>query len=614
MKKMLYTIGLLMFLSAPLHPWLGLAADEESPQDQSCNVLKDPACMVTDRLEYALREKGNKGLDWGKSFGATTPDEVGQNLYLMIYNKTQTNPMGEAIKQTAAQYGIPPERMSLILGGDITPILEKSPMMRIDDAVNIYNGMIATYNDKKNTQDVQATINAKIEPAEMFADGDPDNSGGFDLIKDLDNIEVILFQKNDLVTFGGQYNAEEDTPAGGENPPASGETNIPVDTSGPAGGGSSSGQTPGAGGSGAGGAGTAKPAPNPFAAEIEDKSNLFAGGINPNQCFANQNIDQALEKFSQDSATNPKLQSTFVEKSSGQAGSGQTGSGTGSGAAGAGGTGSGNGTGDVNIPVDSTPAAPPLTPATPGDYSAPPLCDDIVCISLDFVKKPATASFQKTDNCIQCHVQFINEGLQKTIGHSLIPAKATGNLGESALCKNSAADALRSVGMNVSISIVPMITPTKEEMINMGNIADEWDKYAQVNGLWNYSEIKRRQLEAKEGTNKGNKTPIMSTAQRMLEVVINNAPDGATQAEIMNKTSQALTAEQSAETQEMLVAEIAKDAYAEVDSMKALEDEMKAMNDFFENFQKQIRTLIEDVPGLVSSKACEKLDTKKACT
>jgi hypothetical protein len=51
-----------------------------------------------------------------------------------------------------------------------------------------------------------------------------------------------------------------------------------------------------------------------------------------------------------------------------------------------------------------------------------------------------------------------------------------------------------------------------------------------------------------------------------------------------------------------------------VSTIQVLDSEMKQMNKFFEGFQKQFRTLLEDVPGLNSTKACIKLKEKKVCT
>jgi hypothetical protein len=574
-------------------------------------VLTDASCRLTSRIEYALRGSPNKGLNFGDSFGENKPEKVGQNLYLMIYKSTQTDTLSNAIKATAEQYGMPPERMGLILGGDISVILERAPLMRVEQAVEIYNQIMTTYQEKKDTLDLEASIKAKVEPNEMFADGDLANSG-FDLINDLNNIEILLFKKNDLVTFGAAYDGGKDKDgktATGAGSSAAGQAQsnavngvIPVDISLPVNAGSA-----GGGGNAAEEAPTNKPQ-NPFGRMMEDKSPILGGGINPNQCFANQELDRALDKFVENAAKNDKLKSTFTAESSAREALATVNSG---------GT-NGTGSADLNIPVP-TPAntsanKPPLTPAPPGDYSSPALCDDIICVSLEFISKPVVASFASSDNCINCHVQFINQALQKTISHNLIPAKASGNLGESGLCKRAAAAALGSIGMNVSFNVVPAITPAKNDLITLGNITDEWDKYAAQNGAWNYNEKKRLQLEAAKSKKPVNLMPIMSDLERMLIVEIANSPDGQTQANLIGKASESYAVQKLQEAQEMLTVEISKDAYNEVSTIQVLDSEMKQMNKFFEGFQKQFRTLLEDVPGLNSTKACIKLKEKKVCT
>lgn len=611
MKKLIYIIGIMMFLSGPFHPWVGQAA--ETTSDKSCNVSKDPGCKLTSRIEYALRGKENEGLDWSDSFGATDPKKVGQNLYLTIYSKTQTDTLGDAIKETAAQYGMPPERMFLILGGDITPILERAPTMTIQDAVKIYNQMIGTYNSRKNSADLEATINVKVTPNEMFADGDVDNSG-FDLINDLNNIEIILFQKNDLVTFGGSLAGSgggDETPAASDQVtnPIAGNIPTPIDLDGTTITGGPDAVTPPD-------TGTDKPkVENPFKAVIEDKSAVFTGGgINPNQCFPMTNLDAALDKFATAASDNPQLKSTFVKPAGKDVPpGGDSGGDTGPSSA----TGNGLSGSDLNVPIPTAGTPPTLAPvpaAPAADYTTPPICDEIICVSLEFVEAPATASFQKTDNCIQCHVQYINESMQKTIAHSLIPAKASGNLGESGLCKNAAGTALGAVGMNISLNVVPIITPAKDDLVTLGNISDEWGKYAEKNGFWTYGEEEARKKQAEATGKPVDTSPVMAESERMLVVELLNAPDGATQSDIMAKTATAYQAVQAKQTQEMLVLEISKDASGAVDTMKALDDEMKAMNKYFDGFRKLMLTLLEDVPGLTSTKACVKLNDKQACT
>ena len=93
-----------------------------------------------------------------------------------------------------------------------------------------------------------------------------------------------------------------------------------------------------------------------------------------------------------------------------------------------------------------------------------------------------------------------------------------------------------------------------------------------------------------------------------------NAGDNATQADILDRARTADDKTKAQEAQEQLVAEISKDAFGQVSTINTLDTEMKSMTMFFDSIQKNIRTLLEDVPGLTSTKACVKLDETKVCT
>jgi hypothetical protein len=604
MKKLIYTIGALMFLSGPVYPW-SINAAEPSSSDIACEGMTLPQlCQLSSRVKYALRGKDNQGLDFGASFGESDPKKVGQDLYLTIYKKTVTSPFEDAIKATAAQYGLPVERMSLILGGDIRPILERNPLLRIEDATRIYNQMIATFNDKKNTLDLNAKITAKVEMNEIFADGDTENSG-FDLINDLANIEIILFKKNDPVTFGEGYSPADDQENQEQDPAKTNEQDsqaakdLPIDISG-------LGDAVNQSESEKAGIKTGK---NPFdQLDQVGLKNNFLGGINPNQCFASDNLDKALNKFSDEASKNNKLKNTNPEKKPADKVENDMGNGNDSGSL-----------PDVDL-VGSTgnstksTTAPKVKSAEPGNYDQPAICDEVVCISLDFIKTQAKPSFSQTDNCILCHVQFINESLKKTISHSLIPAKATGNLGESGLCKNAAGTALGAVGMNISLKTVPVVTPAKDDLMTLTNVGDEWDRYAKDNGFWNYSEKKRQVLQAKQNGGTPTYTPSISAIERQLMVEIQSASEKATQQSVLAKAEEAYGKTVAGEKYEILKAEIAKEAFGQASTLQALNDEMRKMNSYFSSFQKMFKTLLEDVPGMPGTKACVKLNQKQQCS
>ena len=464
--------------------------------------------------------------------------------------------------------------------------------------------MIATYNDRKDSLMLEATLKAKVEPNEMFADGDTSNSG-FDLIDDLNNMEIVLFNKKEPVSFGGTYGGDDEEKAAAAEPVGAASSpvntgNLPVDLASDGG----AGQADKAGGS-LPAAGDQPVQKSPFDSVKENKSKTFVGSMNPSQCFSGDNIDNALDDFAEAAATNTKLKFPAPKKAASAA--------DGISASAASDAGD---IADLGFPIVSPPASSGATPlaAPKGDYSAPALCDEIICISIEFIMKPVKAYFSKTDNCIQCHVQYINEGMQKTLSHSLIPAKASGNLVESGLCKKAAGTALGKIGMNVIFTTVPVITPAKDDLVTFGNISDEWSSYASKNGAWNYGEKERRRLAAQKTSQPVDTSAIPDSIENQLLIEINNAGDNATQADILDRARTADDKTKAQEAQEQLVAEISKDAFGQVSTINTLDTEMKSMTMFFDSIQKNIRTLLEDVPGLTSTKACVKLDETKVCT
>ena len=628
-KKIIYTIGLMMFMSGPLHPWISQAAPTDEKAGGGCNSLWDNGPRG---LECRFGRGENTGLDWGDSFGAKDPNAVGQNLYQIIYAKTAIKTEDAALQATADQYGMRLDKMTLIVGGNLSVILERNPVMRIDDAKRIYNTMMETYRDKKDSIELEANIKAKVEPNEIFADGDLGNSG-FDLINDLNNIEIILFKKAEVVSIGGNHPNGADDKGDVKLPdlPGPNDQNLnikptPVNNSGE-GGSNGSGNGAGAGDNNAATNDQTTPK-NPF--ETSDKGSKagILDGMNPNQCFASNSTKNALDNFQKDLQTNAKLQSTYVAPVANQTdatGAVVVGGGTGNG--GNNGStpltnGGANSNGLIaNNGANTTPTIPQLEPAKSDNWDKAPFCDGMVCISLDFVMKPATPAFNKTDNCIQCHVQYINDSIQKTISHSLIPGKAAGNLGESGLCKNAAGTSLGSVGMNVSLSLVPIITPAKNEMLDLS-----WDMGASKSGkelitktskewdLYSCKQNPQKCLDDKAAAAKKSTAPTPTALERELIISVSNASDDATQTTIWSQGRSAVDDEAAKTNKELLILSASTDAMAQTSTIQALDKEMKQMNMFFDTFRKLFMTLNETVPGMASTKACEKLKNKEMCT
>lgn len=595
-----------MLLSGWIKPIAGFAQnqDEGNAEEEYCNSFKDPFCF--------RRESADDNTDWGTSFGATDPAEVGQDLYLMIYEKTEGAALDEALQATAKQFGMTEPKVRTILGGDITPILEKQPGLYVDQAERMYRNIYDSYQRHKEKADLRAQVRAQIEPNEIFVNDDLDDSG-FDLVNDLNNIEQILFQKNEDITIGGSGSSGGDDDEGGEqngsgsSGSSSGNGNstseTPIDTSGVG---------PVVGGSGNGGAN--QNIENAFAADDEAQSALdesFFGGINPNQCFTDNDFSEQLDEFAVNSANNSEqYPNQNQQNQNNNEGENQQNTTSGNGAIA---PDSVDNWLNPQLPPDSPTSANPVLPSAPADWSKPPLCNDIICITLEMISEPVTPTFAEDDNCIVCHLQYINDKLQKTISHNLIPAKATGNLGESSLCKDASGTSLGSVSLNIAFTAVPIVTPPKDDLVNLGNITDEWNQYAARNGAWNYGEKNRRAEDAEKNGTELDTSPIMTRNEREYLVAIATVSENTKQSEIYEKTNKEIIYQTSTEAYEVAVAGIAKDAFGRASVYDTLLEEMDGMNNFFEGFRKLMQSLNEDVPGMNSSKSCSLLMEKKEC-
>lgn len=607
-KKIVYTIGILMMISGWIKPMAGFAQNQDggNEDDAYCNVFKDPFCQA----DFIKREMGDENTDWGASFGETDPAEVGQNLYLMIYQKTEGAALDEALKATAEQFGMTEPKARTILGGDITPILEKQPGLYVDQAERMYRNIYESYQRHKQRADLRAQVRSQIEPNEIFVNADLDDSG-FDLVNDLNNIEQILFQKNEEITIGGSGDSGGDDENGNEQTGSnsSGSTSgngnntdeTPVDTSG--------------GGPvvGGGNAGANEGIENAFEADTANQSALddsFFGGINPNQCFTDNDFSEQLDEFAENSAINSEEYPNQNKQNQNNEEENPQNTMGGDGAIA---PDSVDNWLNPQLPPDSPTAANPVVGLPAADWSKPSLCNDIICITLEMISEPVTPTFAEDDNCIVCHLQYINDKLQKTISHNLIPAKGTGNLGESSLCKDASGISLGSVSLNIAFTAVPIVTPPKDDLVNLGNITDEWNEYAARNGAWNYGEKNRRAADAEKNGTELDTSPIMTRNEREYLIAIAKIAENTKQSEVFEKANQEIISQTATEAYEVAVAGIAKGAFGRATVYDTLLEEMDSMNNYFEGFRKLMQSLNEDVPGMNSTKSCSLLMEKKEC-
>jgi len=76
-----------------------------------------------------------------------------------------------------------------------------------------------------------------------------------------------------------------------------------------------------------------------------------------------------------------------------------------------------------------------------GDFSRSLPCGDIFCITVDLVTETEDPAVQRdyteSDDCITCHLTFINKYMTETLSHSLVPGKLSMNWFEDATCKGA---------------------------------------------------------------------------------------------------------------------------------------------------------------------------------
>jgi len=559
---------------------------------------------------FAAAGLSKQGLDWGESFGVTKEEDVGQNLYAIIYKKTVIQPRRDAINATAKAYGVQPERMALMLNGNIVPVIEEKPGLTQEQAQVIVAEMQENFQARLDTTSLAADVRAQVEPNEMFANGDVSDSG-FDLIHDLNLIDKILFEKIQLIDVGGAYVANSPSQSGAG-----------VDKGQNAGSGEGVGGNTGSGNAGEP-IGDSQNPKNGTTNEPESGNAVSGTGnsivpgssVNPQFCATPNGLASAIQGFQKENGNLPSSDAKVDNNGTGDDLSNLdvgTSKNTSSGTFGSGATGDKSNVPSIDNPV--FPPIPQLTPAKADNWKKDPLCNDLLCLSVDFVKKPVQATYTETDNCIACHVEYINRQLQKTVAYSLIPNKATGNFGELAKCKNAVAAAIGIIGLNISVSTFPVVTPAKDDLVNVANIADQWDAFSQVNSFWNYSEDQRKILAAKKSNTPKEVSPSLLIQDKEALSAINNAPDEVVQGSITERIDSAVTKQKVAEVKAQTVGRLSQESYGKVAAGEVLRQEMLQMNTFFENYRLILRSLNVQVPGITGSQACQQLADKKACT
>lgn len=343
-------------------------------------------------------------------------EAVAQDLYLDIYQKVGVEPGKKAANETGKNLKLSGDDVNkVITQGDLGPILSKKKDEGIQDLTTKYQVMFQDYYSKLDTENLRSDLVNKVDPTEIFKDGDTSNSD-FDILYDLTVIEVILFNEGSISSFGGVFQMPDfdftDPEEAALFDELFGEDQTTTST------------TP-----------TSSTTPTQTT-EIQDEFSALS-------CLADENnLENALNTFEENQGNQQNQQNAGTGQENQQ---------------------------DAGVTFDDSG----FPKAQPDDWPVKYLCPDgaFFCVEVKFDSE-ASKVYAKTDNCIFCHIQNMNKELDKMLGKPLTANKVSGNLFEMPKCKSSFSNI--GVNMNVITMAVPPPKQANTDMYVKLNIEKEW--------------------------------------------------------------------------------------------------------------------------------------------
>lgn len=571
-----------MFASIMVRPMVVLGQDSSTvTQGFSGNPEDVPFSSARIFSKIVAATGMNPNADWSDSFGQTNDEDVGKDLYITIYRKVNVDPQKKALTAIAAKYGMTETDLNRILHSDYTTLMDKKPTMTQQEAQKKIMEIQQLFKEESELQNLEANVKASVEPSEIFANMDIDDSG-FDLVNDLDIIEKILFLKTNPIDIGQSYDssdeeaAVEEPPAAPSPSPESSELpELPPDNS------------------------TQQQTQESQESQESTQENtsgkvLPSDELDPLSCFAGDEYKGALDEFDKKAAEDKKYKKAPETKPEETEKTGSTSSAL---------TKS-----DDFLPIKTPPPSPPIQPAPAGDWLQDDVCDDVFCIFIESITVPATSKYSSSDNCIACHAEKINETLKKLISHTLSPNKAPGNLMESGKCKSAMATSFGSVSMNFYASSMPVKTPQNDDIIYGKQIEDDWYNYCSAVAF------PFGCPKAPPGSNGAQYTLPTPISNTVTQKAILMAADGATYNQVNTNIQKGIAA--YGLEQAVGAARVTNGAAADTGAsfFGPIKTEMDNMTTYFVNFSDILQSLNEAVETIPGSQACVDLKNKKECT
>lgn len=558
-----------------------------------------------------LAGPGNDWFDWNDVFNPLSPSEQGKDLYNLIYRKQTRDSGNTALTDIAKSYGLTTNEARAVLDGSLTPIFNhpqrKGTTLTIETAEKIAADMQENFLMLKEIYQLTSEVELAVKPSEMFANGDLSDSG-FDLVHDLAMIEKVLFLEQKPISVGGMFDGALTSPYVPIKP-ANEFTDYVANTLETA----------------------------TLGLSVEEKADgEKEAKINLDEDAEDQQDDEQIVKaevLEEDVCIDQSSLEAAVDDLDDEDGAEGDGDGQGDGGSAdddgeeddGGGDGDDDGGDDVNELPDAIDAsgkvkgAPPdkwgsqwcpgleepgsfagaqaqfppdmfksasgssskaiLSGGAASNYEVEGFSAHVgVCFETKFIKE-TVVSYQPGESCIACEVAQINKALEKTLSHSLIPSKSTGNLMESAKCKKTGS----LISMQFTTIFNPIPTPVKDELIFGKSIAEEWNKFAD-----NYKPLLLQEIKFDSPDDPELSGDFQTKAQENMSL------PGTTQTEVVDQVRKVQAQATADAAFNISKAKTANDATNKVLFLKSLFGEVKQMNDLFQTFQDTFKKMEKD--------------------
>lgn len=455
-------IGMVLSLTMIAVNFSGTAYGEEESQTWNSFVAR------TESFSYELKDL----------FSPFDPNEKGKDLYFTVKNKLHLRAKKDAVKAIAGNYGLTTDEAEAVIGGSISPIFNNPDRSSANLTQEVAATLMANAKEEFDllleVYQLEQEIDVSVGPSEMFANGDLSDSG-FDLVHDLDVIEEILFLDTTPSSIGAPYEGELDTPYEPTVDRAIKDDHILSET----------------------------PVAVTGLALTDEKAVLTVGDkeieaeiLDEDFCPSENPLADDLKDFEgEEEDAGPSGDDGGVLRAGEE---GDTSDDTG-----------------ASVEAEALESAPasewvrPWCPGlsggdftyanagqetnwenlrtlggTPGPWvsggaaagvNTPGFSANIaLCLDVEFISE-VLSSYYPGASCIQCEVEEILVLIDKTLSHSLIPNKATGNLMESAKCKQST----ELLNIQIIKILNPIPVPPNDDVIFGRNILEEWNKFTE---------------------------------------------------------------------------------------------------------------------------------------